>query len=217
MSFLEPSTPIQFYEMKVGRKNATEIFELPPVPESVFANLGPPESCTLVAPAGCLRASERAPEPVPAAGSGFYYRLRPARASAGGRAQDQVRAGGRRGVPRSGSGRRALRALLESSAGAIGSGARPGKPRGVRRSGRQATLQGWWGRERGEGRPSVRVPSARALKPRGSPGERAVRAPDPSRGPRHLAPKQKDFEGKSRSRSPGWRRFHWEQVVTRRT
>lgn len=56
-------------------------------PKRVFANLGPRESCTLVAPAGCPRASERAPEPVPAAGSGLDP-LRPARAGAGGRVPD---------------------------------------------------------------------------------------------------------------------------------
>lgn len=107
-------------------------------PVHVFANLGPRESCTLVAPAlvapaGCPPASKRAPEPVPGAGSGFY-RLRPARAGAGGR-DPHPSAGGLAGgeacpgrARASGpQGRQVLRALPESSAGAIGSGARPGE------------------------------------------------------------------------------------------
>lgn len=127
-------------------------------------------------------------------------------------------------------GHRALRARPESSAGAIGSGARAGKvsrARGVCRSGRRATLRGCGERERTEGEnppppcaSPLRTSWGRVRAPRLAPPagvRRRASSLNPSRGPRHLSPKGKDFEGKSRSRGSEWRRFHRGRVVARRS
>lgn len=123
-------------------------------------------------PAGCPPASERAPEPVPAAGSGSG-RLRPARAGAGGRVLDPGACRRAAGRERFGSwvsghqSRQSLRTRLESSAGSIGRGVRAGKVSREPRAGVAALqLRRVAGTRNGVRlRPLMRAPCARALEP----------------------------------------------------
>lgn len=176
---------------------------------------------TLLAPAGCPPASERAPEPVPAAGSGSD-RLCPARAGAGGRVRDPGACGPAAGRARFRpwvSGHRShpcLRTRLESSAGSIGSCVRAGKvSRSCAREWQPYNFAGLRGRGTRRGSdPPVRVPSARALEPgarrvacscwgsreneRSSPQRSCqTSAPEPSQRPRHLVPKENTRRGKA--------------------